>query len=326
MGHYFFECNKRKQNKLKRKNFKKNNYKKYYYRNNKRNYQKNKRYANFIQKDNYNTSYVESFSKDYNTEDTLDINLIEEDDQINNIITPKKELICWILDSGASINITNCLEKLTNIRKCHEKIYFANSKFLIAKYIGTFIGYINNYKFIIEEVYYSSEINKNLLSIEQLTKQNYKIIFNYSNNQSYATIYDKYNNKIQNVLSNRSNTFKIWISTQSLNLNNEYELKNYEEINYASMKTKDKINLWHRRFAHFDIKSIRQKLLKTDINLKCPLCIHSKLRNKPFHPSPTTNSNHIFELIHMDLVGPITESIYGNKYFLSILDDYSRFG
>jgi len=92
------------------------------------------------------------------------------------------------------------------------------------------------------------------------------------------------------------------------------------------MKTKDKINLWHRRFAHFDIKSIRHKLLKTDINLKYPLCIHSKLRNKPFHPSPTTNSNHIFELIHMDLVGPITESIYGNKYFLSILDDYSRFG
>ena len=28
----------------------------------------------------------------------------------------------------------------------------------------------------------------------------------------------------------------------------------------------------------------------------------------------------------MDLVGPITEFIYGNKYFLSILDDYSRFG
>jgi len=28
----------------------------------------------------------------------------------------------------------------------------------------------------------------------------------------------------------------------------------------------------------------------------------------------------------MDLVGPITESIYCNKYFFSILDDYSRFG
>jgi len=190
MGHYFFECNKRNQSKLKRKNFKKNNYKKYYYRNNKRNYQKNKRYANFIQKDNYNTSYAESFSKDYNTEDTLDINLIEEDHQTNNIITPKKELICWILDSGASINITNCLDKLTNIRNCREKVYFANNKFLITKYIGTFIRYINNYKFIIEEVYYSPEINKNLLSIEQHTKQNYKIIFSYSNNQSCETIYD----------------------------------------------------------------------------------------------------------------------------------------
>ena len=27
----------------------------------------------------------------------------------------------------------------------------------------------------------------------------------------------------------------------------------------------------------------------------------------------------------MDLVGPISTSLYGNSYFLSILDDFSRF-
>ena len=33
-----------------------------------------------------------------------------------------------------------------------------------------------------------------------------------------------------------------------------------------------------------------------------------------------------FELVHMDLVGPINESLFGKKYFLTILDDFSRFG
>ena len=28
----------------------------------------------------------------------------------------------------------------------------------------------------------------------------------------------------------------------------------------------------------------------------------------------------------MDLVGPVDESIHGNKYFLTILDDFYRYG
>jgi len=30
-------------------------------------------------------------------------------------------------------------------------------------------------------------------------------------------------------------------------------------------------------------------------------------------------------LIHVDLMEPITQSIYGNKFILEILEDYSRF-
>jgi len=30
-------------------------------------------------------------------------------------------------------------------------------------------------------------------------------------------------------------------------------------------------------------------------------------------------------LIHVDLMDPITQSIYGNKFILEILEDYSRF-
>ena len=48
------------------------------------------------------------------------------------------------------------------------------------------------------------------------------------------------------------------------------------------MKIPDKLNLWHRRFSHFDIKPIKNKLLKTDIKLKYPLCAQSKIKNKSY--------------------------------------------
>ena len=34
----------------------------------------------------------------------------------------------------------------------------------------------------------------------------------------------------------------------------------------------------------------------------------------------------MFELIRMDLVVPLPESIYGNKYLFTILNDFLRYG
>jgi len=60
------------------------------------------------------------------------------------------------------------------------------------------------------------------------------------------------------------------------------------------------------------------------MNQKCKICSISKLRNKPFHDADN-KTTHSFELIHADLVGPINHSIYGHKYILTILDDFTRY-
>jgi len=65
-----------------------------------------------------------------------------------------KELICWILDSGASINITNRLDKLTNIKYFNEKIFFVNNQSMIINKVGPSIRYINENEFTIEDFYY----------------------------------------------------------------------------------------------------------------------------------------------------------------------------
>ena len=74
--------------------------------------------------------------------------------------------------------------------------------------------------------------------------------------------------------------------------------------------------------CHFDIDPIKNRLLKIHINNnKCLICMSSKLKNKPYKPS-INKTKHIFELIHIDLVGAVSESLYGNKYFITISDWY----
>jgi len=323
MGHYYNECLFRNNNNNNNK-YKKNKYNNKFKYTNKRKLNKKviRKNINFINIDknnsNYNTNYADYFSNDYNSDNPNEINYISKPiiNTINNS-SKRNSISCWILDSGASINITNNINLLSDIKNCNEYIQLANGKSILSKQIGNFRGFINNNEFIIKNVYFSKEINKNLISVCQLTQQNYKIIFNTINNKPCAIIYDKNGKRIYNSYSNNSNTFKVWILTHKFNSSNN-------EINIANLKSSEKLSLWHRRLAHFNIENIKTKLLKINIPIKCPLCSCSKLKNKPYKPA-INKSKHIFELIHMDLVGPISTSLYGNSYFLSILDDFFSF-
>jgi len=308
--------NKKSDKKLKRHN-KKLNYKK-----------NNRKYDDLIENlSEHDKKYINTFNEDYNTPQNISIDYINKHNNTNiktiNTKNYNNNVSYWILDSGASINLTNQLNLLTNTKECHERIYLSNNQVVMTEYFRKFCGYINNHKIEIEEVYYTPNANKNLLSIYKMLQQNYKIVFNKHNDKSFAIIYNKNGERIINITSNDSNTFKLWILKEPLNFNNNNQ--NYNEINYSNLKYHDKISLWHRRLCHYDISHIKNKLLKLNMPNKCPTCMSSKLKNKPFKGSQNSRkSKYIFELIHMDLVGPVTESVYGNKYFLTIIDNFSN--
>lgn len=57
---------------------------------------------------------------------------------------------------------------------------------------------------------------------------------------------------------------------------------------------------------------------------KCLVCPYAKQTRLTF-PSSYIISLHIFDLIHVDLWGPYNTSTFdGNKYFLTIVDDFFR--
>lgn len=99
----------------------------------------------------------------------------------------------------------------------------------------------------------------------------------------------------------------------------------------ASVQQFDKLprELWHCLLGHPAMKEM-EMLKISDFsstgfdNKSSDICIRSKQTRNSF-PLSNNKTSSAFDLIHCDLWGPYrTTSICGSRYFLTIIDDYSR--
>ncbi|GFU58917.1 retrovirus-related Pol polyprotein from transposon TNT 1-94 [Trichonephila clavipes] len=136
---------------------------------------------------------------------------------------------------------------------------------------------------------------------------------------------------------------KLFSATRHENLYffkpDHYIIPKSKEISFFSdvtAKTKNgSIEIWHQRFCHVNndylVKTSKNDSVKglprlTDNGkTHCIPCKLAKSKRVSFKKTGAVRSKRPLELLHMDLCVPMpTESQGGNKYFLSILDDYSR--
>jgi hypothetical protein len=89
--------------------------------------------------------------------------------------------------------------------------------------------------------------------------------------------------------------------------------------------------IWHFRLGHVSNKCITKMIQlypSISINNKtdaCDICQFSKQKKLSF-PLSTSIANSKFELLYCDIWGPlVVPSVHGYKYFLTIVDDYTRF-
>eukprot|EP00833_Pecoramyces_ruminatium_P007340 jgi/Orpsp1_1/1181372/evm.model.c7180000076991.1 len=336
-GHYANECKHNKNKNLRINNNTKNIHRrnKFFQRRTNFNKTHNKykkrhieNHALLASNDDNENLYKEAFNKDFNSDSENPTYYFDSDINNNistetpNKINTSKRIFTWVVDSGASIHITNKLELLTNKVNHVEYITFANGDKIHSLFKGNFIGFINNYKIELKDVLYVPNSKKNLISLSKLTQLNYKFVFSKFNNKPIMIMYSPNGKRITTIHSkDNTNTYEIWISSNNIN----HAKQTHNVLMECTTKPDDEhLQIWHRRLAHFNIRNIVNNLPNVHINNKCKICSRSKLKNKPFYPAETKTS-HPFQLIHMDLVGPITESLYGNKYILTILDDFTRY-
>jgi hypothetical protein len=91
-------------------------------------------------------------------------------------------------------------------------------------------------------------------------------------------------------------------------------------------------SLWHQRLGHPDhaVLSHLAKLSVIPCNKSVPttLCHVCQLGHHvwlPFHAS-TSRATKPFQIIHCDIWTSLVTSVSDHKYYLVILDDYSRYG
>jgi hypothetical protein len=230
----------------------------------------------------------------------------------------------WIIDSGASNHICTSLSYFSSYSPVHKNIFvqLPDGSHASVKHIGNIHC---SPSLTLTNVYHIPSFKYNLLSLSQLTKSIHcDIIFS----SSGCIFQDRATKKTIGRGSVRNGLFYL-NEEPSLNKDDkDHYCLDHPSSSFFS-KQCNKADLWHLRLGHPSISRF-QFIIKNSPNINankdfvCDVCPRAKQSRLPFS-SRTSYSSHCFELIHVDIWGPFsTPSHNGSRYFLTIVDDYSR--
>ncbi|KAJ0653431.1 putative RNA-directed DNA polymerase [Helianthus annuus] len=225
----------------------------------------------------------------------------------------------WFLDSGCSNHMTGVKESFTNLDESFAvDVNLGDKKKLRVVGKGTVrINMANGSFRLLEDVYYIPRLEYNLLSVGQLMKKGYSIIFN----DGKCVITNKRTGvDLLTIKVAKNNMFVLDASRIDHSQFHAHVCKN------------DEAHLWHLRYGHFHsqgLKSLSEKNMVygiPSINLvnSCEGCILGKMNQKPYS-SHSWRATKPLELIHADLCGAMqVESLGGSLYYFLLIDDFSR--
>lgn len=104
----------------------------------------------------------------------------------------------------------------------------------------------------------------------------------------------------------------------------------YDDMDIQNSACIPKSIIWHFRFRHVSSEKMSTfckdfPLIKFNKNDVCDVCHLAKQKRLPYSVS-SHRASKPFKLLHMDIWGPYSApSIHNHKYFLRIVDDFSRF-
>jgi hypothetical protein len=224
----------------------------------------------------------------------------------------------WILDSGASHHMCNSLQWFLSYKEIAPiKIKLPNGNFVLAKHTGI-VQFSPS--FTVTDVLFVPNFSINLLSVSQLCN---------------STKYFVQFNKFQCFIHDQDTRMMIGFADMFEGLyylklaDKEVQAHTTNGSSHSNTIIPDKA-LWHFRLGHTSLH--RMKLLHSkfpyivvDNKGVCDICHIARQKKIPFTVS-LNKAVSPFDIIHCDIWGPIsTKSIHGYSYFLTIVDDYSRF-
>ncbi|KAK2406745.1 putative mitochondrial protein [Trifolium repens] len=222
----------------------------------------------------------------------------------------------WIIDSGASHHICNSIQWFRSFNEIHPvTVRLPNGNSVIAKFSGivTF-----SKDFSLSNVLCVPNFSANLLSVSALCHQSkFDLLFN----ASKCVIQDLPNQRMIGLAEAFEGLYYLKLHDKTVNV---------AAIDCPSTTTIPSQALWHFRLGHLSAARLsllhsKYPYISVDHKGICDICHLARHRKLPF-PLSFNKAAHSYELLHVDIWGPIgTQSIHGYSYFLTIVDDHSRY-
>ncbi|KAM0019556.1 putative RNA-directed DNA polymerase [Helianthus debilis subsp. tardiflorus] len=216
----------------------------------------------------------------------------------------------WIVDSGASQHMVKSDKNMLNV------VDVSEFNIIVGHPNGTNVKVLKigdlklTDNIVLRDVFYVPDYCVNLLSVYKLAKDNHiSVIFK----EDSCMLQDSSSKKI---LMNGSQDSGL------------YFVGNYGNTVNVCLNSSVKSFTWHTRLGHpsDQVLAVLKGSLKINSNEHgpCDVCHRAKQVRVPF-PLSEHKSKFVGDLVHLDLWGPYKVASYdGFKYFLTVVDDYSR--
>ncbi|CAA7019035.1 unnamed protein product [Microthlaspi erraticum] len=224
-------------------------------------------------------------------------------------LSGKSTIPSWIMDTGASHHITGNFSLLTDVRNMDPVlIILADGRERISIVQGTVL--LGSH-LILKSVFFVEGFHTDLISVGQLMDENNCVV---QLADQFLVVQDRISRMVIGAGKRESGTFSFRRAELS-----------------ASVRTCDdkSYELWHHRLGHPSAQVVGSlphvSVSVSDVSNKaCDVCFRAKQTRSSF-PTSINKTTEAFQLIHSDLWGPYrTTSNCGARYFLTIVDDFSR--
>jgi len=226
----------------------------------------------------------------------------------------------WYVDSGASDHITGDLEKLSVRDKYHgqDQVHTANGSGMKISSIGHAILHTPGKDLHLQNILHVPSASKSLASIHRLTSDNNAFIEFHPN---LFLIKDRATKKIIHQGRCKDGLYPL--------VQRSSGVKSQKQV-FGVIKPS--ASRWHSRLGH-PAFSIVERVIKSNnlqcvrdqnINIVCDSCLKAKSHQLPYSISNSISKAPL-DLIYSDVWGPAPTSVGRYTYYVSFIDDYSKF-
>jgi transposase InsO family protein len=233
--------------------------------------------------------------------------------------TEDKDPRRWVLDTGATNHMTGSRAAFASIDAgISGTVRFGDGSVVRIEGCGTIMYECKSGEHrTLANVYYIPRLTANIISIGQLDEGGYPVHID----DGVMRIRDEEGRLLTKVHRGPTRLYVL-------------ELKMARPVCLAAHVGEDAWR-WHARFGHINFTALRkmsrEELVRglptlEQVNQLCDACLAGKHRRAPFPQKALRRATRPLKLLHGDLCGPISPPTpSGNRYFLLLVDDYSRF-